>query len=452
LSIPYLAGLGMAAALLASPRRPLLRHERAQRLALAFASGLVVNYALGTLIPDLSLVLASGWLIATLVLTWLLVRKRPMLRDLLGMGSTRWLLTCCVLLAFAGAILFEPLQAWDARSIWFFQAKRIFFNGGLDISQGWTNRAYGFSHVDYPKLLPLLGAQFAHAFGLWNEYIPKASLLVLLLPVVLALAGLAERFRFGLLFIAGTFLLMTKELIWNGYIDTYLCLYGAVSVLYFARWLATRATLELAVGGAFAGVAANLKNEGALLVLCIGAALVVFGWFTRGTPLRTRWRDLAGGASLAFLLPVIGFGAWALTKHQWQLPNDLQLGLGTVLRGFQRVQEGRLTDLAHALIVPTGAGTAAALLLGTAAVARLLGTRLLPSTWFPAAVALLYFCGIFVIYLGTPHDLTWHLTTSADRTMLMVLFVFLGSTFLILDAMESRGPATDGVANTGMQA
>tara|TARA_B100001093_G_scaffold367805_1_gene352703 strand:- start:4355 stop:4861 length:507 start_codon:yes stop_codon:yes gene_type:complete len=86
-----------------------------------------------------------------------------------------------ILIAILNFILFEALHTWDARSIWFFQAKVLFYDGELIKDSVWTNEAYEFSHLDYPKMLAVLAASVANIFGYWNEYLPKLALLVLLI-------------------------------------------------------------------------------------------------------------------------------------------------------------------------------------------------------------------------------------------------------------------------------
>jgi hypothetical protein len=442
-ALPMIAALGLVPALLVMPLHPPLRHERAGLLALAGACGLLVNYALGTLLPDLRWVLAVGCAIAAAALTWALALHRRALLEMLAMGWARWLLVVGLLLAFAGAILFESLRDWDARSVWFFAAKRLFFSGGLGAGPAdWTLPPYGFSHADYPKLLPLLAAQFADAWGLWNEYIPKASLLVLLLPVIVGLLGLPRRLGLSLVFLAAVLLLSTGKYLWNGYADSYLCLYAALSLVYLARWLGSSEPLDLALGSAFMGVAVNLKNEGALLALCVVACLAAWLALARRARVVNGWRNWPAGLWLALLLPWIGFAGWALTRQQWQLANDLQLGAGSVQRVLQRLAEGQLPLVARTLVLRADVGKSAALLLTSAALAWALRSRVPATAWFPAAVASLYLAGMFLVYLATPHDVAWHLATSAERTMLLAAFGYLGSTFLVLEAMESRSPAT----------
>lgn len=453
LALPLVAAVGLLPALLTRPHSHVPHCESARLLALACTCALLVNYALGMLLPTLQWLLMADIALAAATLAWALSLHRGALSAVVRMGPARWLLAAALLLVFAGAILFESLRDWDARSVWFFAAKRLFFGGGLGAGPAdWTLAAYDFSHADYPKLLPLLAAQFAHAWGIWNEYIPKASLLVLLLPVVLGLLGLPRRLGLSLVFLAGVMLLSTREYLWNGYADSYLCIYAALSMAYFARWLGSSAPLELALGSAFMGVAINLKNEGALLALAMVASLLAWRLSARSIAAVPAWRNWPAGIWIALALPWIGFAGWALTRQQWHLANDLQLGLGSLQRAWQRLADGHLVPVAKALFLRSDAGKSAALLLTSALLALALRTRIPVVAWFPAVVATLYSAGMFVIYLATPNDVAWHLATSAERTMLLAAFGYLGSTFLVLEAMESRDPASATPARqTGLQ-
>lgn len=440
LALPLLLALGLGLALLTSSDSGQSRVVRAQVLTLACAAGLLVDYGLGMLLPRLLWVLCFVVAAAAASVTWALLRHRTALGEVAALGWPRWLLAIAILLAVSVAILFEPLNGWDARSIWFFAAKRIFYGDGLGHASDWSLPAYGFSHADYPKLLPLLAAQFAQAWGTWNEYIPKASLLLLLAPVLLGLLGLAQSFRTSVVFLAAGLLLSTRDALWNGYADTYMSLYGVMGLLYLARWMATSQPLPLAVGGAFLGVALNLKNEGTLVLVCTVTAVVFWQLLARRQAPWLQWRRWPIGVWLVLALPWIGFVGWALTRHQWQLANDLQLGAGSLQRIWQRLAQGQADLIFHALVVRSDAGRAAVLLAVTAALAASLRIRIAPSAWFPAAVATLYGAGLFAVYLATPSDLAWHLATSVDRTVLLAAFGFMGSTFLILEAMEAPGP------------
>jgi hypothetical protein len=439
LTLPYFAGLGLVLPLCVAAQHgtPLARHEKAQMAALAGAAGLLVNHTFGMLFSDPGFVIVAGAVIAIAGLVWLATRGQWSLWKMFGMGWVRWVLAGCLLLIFSGPILFEPLQVWDARSIWFFQAKEIYYTGGLNIAKDWTNPGYAFAHAYYPKLLPLLAAQLAHVWGLWNEYIPKASLLILLAPIVLGLFGIVRNITLSAVFLLGAFLLGSREELWNGHADAYLALYSGLSLLFLARWLDKDSQLDLVTGVIFLGVALNLKNEGTLVTACALTGLLVFGFLAdralRSFPLL----KLSPCTLLGLLLPLVGYGAWSLTRLYWELPNDVSLGADSLHRVLERIGNGGPGIVGQALLVQGGAGVAAGLFLLAAMLAGVLKTPLPKATWFPAVVATLYLLGLFLVYMATPQDLRWHLLTSVSRTVLVAIAGFFASCFLVLEAIES---------------
>src|SRR5205807_1272968 len=89
-----------------------------------------------------------------------------------------------LILMYYFKIFAEPLQDWDARSIWFFHAKMIWTEGALSKASGWNHSSTRWSHPDYPKLVPSIAAQLAYIKGFWNEFLPKGSLLIMLIPTI----------------------------------------------------------------------------------------------------------------------------------------------------------------------------------------------------------------------------------------------------------------------------
>lgn len=440
LALPWFAALGLALpSCVAARKAPGSRRERAQALALALAAGLLVNYALGLLLPQLRAVIAvSGLLIASHVA---FVAFGPAagggVRAMFAIGWGRALLAAAALLVFAGAMLYEPLQAWDARSIWFFQAKRIYFDGGFRLPGQWANPAYLFSHLDYPKLLPLLAAEFAHVFGVWNEYIPKAALVALLAPVVVGLAGVGRGGRLAMVFLACVLLLGGKNLVWNGYMDAFSAMYGGLALLFLVRWLQVPTTLDLVSGIIFLGVGVGLKNEGLFFAVCIVAVVVPTAVRRLRGEVRTR-PVVAGCEWLALAIALAGFAVWSASKMYWHVPNDLDLGLASLVRAEERARAGALVPIWRGLLWDGHLAPAAFILVVAAGLAKALRARLEPLLWVPAAVATLYALGLTLIYLSTPHDLAWHLKFSADRTALLAVAGLFGSCFLVLEAIETE--------------
>lgn len=434
LSLPILVLLGSALALWHTQRvgRLVKPQDGRRNLLVASLVGISLNFTLAVLLPELEYVFATAGIL-TLGSVTCLIWAWPT-------GSwikfkMRWpwgLLIAFILLVYACPILLQPLQEWDARSIWFFHAKMIYFNTGLNVHGEWANPVIAFSQVDYPKLLPLLAGQFTSLAGYWNEYLPKAAMLVLLMPVVLGIATLGERFDLGFVYLLFAFLLSPGILLWNGYADGYLAAYGGMALLFLARWLEAHDPVDCTVGILFVGLAVNLKNEGALLAISVAGALLIYK-----LAIPACWRvsdlrriDRSGWTLMS--IPLVGSAAWLIRKRQWGLVNELQLG-GDSLSYFQRhLDEGGLWMIVQAMLVQGYLAAAATLLLLTVWLALRVRLHMQFWIWFPAFVAAIYTGGLCAVYMATPRDLGWHLSTSADRTMLLVTIGVFASTYLIL--------------------
>ena len=127
-----------------------------------------------------------------------------------------WISLLLIAALLATPILGDPLTSWDARSIWFFQAKMIYYAGALSPAMGFSDVPW--SHADYPKLLSSIAGQLAFAAGFWNEYLPKGAELLLLLPVVLGYASF-YRADLSFVFLVSLSLLAVGGQFWAGYAD-----------------------------------------------------------------------------------------------------------------------------------------------------------------------------------------------------------------------------------------
>ena len=72
-----------------------------------------------------------------------------------------------------------PTFEWDARSIWLFHAKRIFYDQSI-FSVGDNYAA--FSHNEYSQSCPCVCVILSVLVGHWNEVFPKLSFLLMFLP------------------------------------------------------------------------------------------------------------------------------------------------------------------------------------------------------------------------------------------------------------------------------
>ena len=384
------------------------------RAALGMLAGVLLCYAFA----------AFGWVglpaqlafIAVLVCAlWSLLA----LRD----GRAAWMLgIVAVLLVLA---LGSPTDEWDPRSIWMLHAKRIYLENSLYAQlDGYAI----FSHNDYPSLMPLWSATAARVVGHWNEIFPKAAATLLLLPPLLLIArSLRTWWAAGLLAVA--VLEVGGRYLVDGYMDAFLAVY-AVAALAVAiqprRGAAEGAWFNLAAYAALSAVLTLIKNEGAVLAILVGVVAV-------GTVV-LRDRRMPWGLLAAFAVSMLPLLAWKLAVAGADLGNDLAQ---SDLKGQLLA---RLPELAPSVLILK------ALLRSAVWVPLVLLLVLWARTWRVSAaraglaVAAAYFGVLFAVYLSTPHDLAWHLATSAKRVALPVQLLLMYAVLVLLDQWRQTGP------------
>jgi hypothetical protein len=330
-------------------------------------------------------------------------------------------------------ILSSPTVGWDARSIWFFHAKRIWFGNSL---YAYLDHYATWSHNDYPPLLAATAATLAHSLARWNEVFPRLSVLLLLLPVLLGLLHLLANRVVFVAALASLFVFALKVEgfgLLTGYMDLLLGLYYAVTVMLLVSLpplercstISKDAFWPLASLILFMSILPMLKNEGVL------GGVVIFGLFA----IRARRRPkLILFASFAFL-------PWLL---MWKVPviasgvsGDL-FGSGLMARLLARLTDWSSLSPIFGSVLRTSWPS----ILVFLTVVAVLGRRD-PAGWvISGGFFAVYTLALVAIYLLTPKDLIWHLTTSASRTYGAACCVLLGYVFQEIDwAAASPTPA-----------
>jgi len=352
-----------------------------------------------------------------------------------GLGAAalraRWMVPAFLFcLALMVASVGSPTFDWDARSIWLFHAKRIHLDGSLFAQ---LDDYAPWSHNDYPVIVPALSASLATLVGGWNELHPKlGGTLALAAPVIL----LSAVFRSSIaiqLFLAATLLVCGRLLI-NGFMDAILAMYGlaalVLAALAFRRGDAegtagstVSAVLPATAFSAVCSVLVLLKNEGAVLFGLIVASFVAASLLTRQgfAPLRLL---------VACLLPVLLVGSWRLACARAGVTNDLA---GTDLVGqfaARAADLGNWSLIARQLTWHTVAPVTLFVLLLVLRFPQAGMRRGLAVSGL--LLTLGYTAFLCFAYLGTPHDLGWHLDTSLRRTTLPLGILALGLAVVLL--------------------
>jgi hypothetical protein len=393
--------------------------------AATYALGLVASYLVFLLFPNLKLSLLASAILALcgwIAFFW----RRPYI-----LAPTRGAVLFFVLVALIYGIkmLSHPLLDWDARSIWFFHAKMIYYQGGFSID--WQNPMYRFANLDYPKLVPVIVAQNSYLIGYWNEFLPKVGLLHFLVPLLAALAHLFTR-TWSFAIYAVVALLASGSWLWNGYMDGYLALYAGLGFLFFWRWMRGRPG-ELFPATVFLLLLPQIKKEG---VLILGAAVLAWGLQPAHWPiLKQKFSRLPArhfGFAAMMLLP---FLLWELKKSSLGLTNQLVGGELVFADVWRRIfTESALFNITWAIL---RSGSVMSLLILITAVflaGRFRGKSPPPEWRFVLIFSAIFLAIIYAILVVSPLEqhMPLSLRVNMNRVPLTVLQAGFALIFLYL--------------------
>lgn len=163
-------------------------------------------------------------------------------------------------------IIIEPVQLWDARSIWFYSGKIIYFNNQYLLENFKNNFCDNCLFLFYPKLVPVLAALIAKTIGFWNDFLTKISLFLILLP---ALFFLKNELKIHITFLLGLLLIIFSNgfYIWNGYVDGYLSIYASLMYYSLIKYIDLKDDRYFFLTIIFLAICVNLKIESLFLII-----------------------------------------------------------------------------------------------------------------------------------------------------------------------------------------
>ncbi len=437
----YLVGLGW---LIAGPllHGNFLRRKMdsllIEEFPLILLGGFILNFGILLIFQKLKLSLIIGGVLALIGLfLFILYLVRNHIQKLRNPDSlNKWVGVAFFVLLLAGPILSNALYDWDARSIWFFHAKMIYFAGSIGLEAGWQDPTVVFSQLDYPKMIPSLASQIMYIMGFWNEYLPKLSLFLVFIPPTVWLVTFARK-TFSYAFLVFLLPFSLFPWLWNGYMDGLLAFYFCIALLLFDRYMQKGRKIDLVSSIACTLFLLYIKNEGNLALLVLFFAFAVYAIISKWPiRLKTRptlainWRYVIIG-----VVVLIPFVIWSFYEKQWGLSNDLGLGTqASFQRLALRLSDGSLELITEKLFKYINASL---MLLVLLLVSNLLFKRPFVRESLPAIIATsLYVLGMGLVYLITPHDLVWHLNTSTVRVMELANGGFMIACYLILRTLE----------------
>jgi hypothetical protein len=325
----------------------------------------------------------------------------------------------------------EPHGSWDAWAIWNLKA-RFLFRGGTEWHRLFSP-VLDWAHPDYPLLLPSTVARWWTYAGSEDPRWPALAALLALLALIGMMAGVLRMLHgptpalLGILALTGTAGLVGRAA--SQYADLPLALYMTSSLACLVLFERVGGRGPLLLAGTCAGFAASTKNEGLLFLPVLAVA-----WLWSGK----RWRAPRAavtqlGWMAAGALP--GIIAITLAKLLAAGDNDLLYGLGFDAITTRALDLARYGVIAKSLTIESLKLVMPAVLVAAWA---LTGFRCSTENRQGALLCLttagLMLVSYGVVYLLTPYDLAWHLSTSAARLLMGLWPMALLGMLLLYDS------------------
>lgn len=436
--LPYFTGLGLLLHS-TSPQSlnniPKTNQEVARFIAINILLGVSLNHLIILLIHDMKISLFVGVVLSVIGFGNTIFITRSSFARYFKLGLVIGSITIGTTVLFLIFIINSPIE-WDAQYIWFFHGKMIYYNNGLNQTAGWSNPDYQFSHVDYPKLIAVLAAQFAFFIGYWDDYLPRLSLLTLLVPAILGISSFFTSLKISFIYLYLMVFFSLNVYTTNGYMDAYLAIYACISLLFFWRGGESNNSEDILAGFAYVSIIPLLKNEGIIYLVSTILSLIFLltiyknKFYILLTLVRIKifWYIVA-----LLLLNVI---IWSWIKYNWGLENDLNLGINSIRLIINRINDGSIYIILKHILSYTNIGISLFILLLTIFLSIRSHVFNLNNIILCSSVTIIYFLAIILIYMSTPYDLQWHLTFSIYRTMMTINLSIIAATYITLTTID----------------
>jgi hypothetical protein len=347
------------------------------------------------------------------------------------LSSFEWfifLYLICWIVVFVWTLYSYPNGEIDAWSMWIVKARTLAITGG-NVGITLLN---GYYHSDYPLLLPYINARFAQAFGAFSSIIPRVTVFLFYCSftgmfvsfIALVKNRLTACIALIVILLTPCFQEIFQGLFADGYVFT-LVTALCISIIYGEINANKTNKISYFLCGIAIGALVMMKNEGLLLVASVFIGYLLFRLWSkqvRRVPIEIL-KILAGAAPFLLLF----FAA----KIQYPIENDVVSG-SVFDRYTQLFELGRYAMIVKGFVAVVVSFVWMCIPIFLLCLPFVFGfsahrKKAVFLIFIPLCIA---FMGYFGIYLITPHDLDWHLRSSADRVLghllpSYYLFVFI---------------------------
>lgn len=369
----------------------------------------------GLILKQLSFATLLVWVLAIAAILFFLIYEKKFLSKLFFTNVLAKVVTAVLYIVSVLSVSTHAILANDARGIWMLKAKGIFLGHEAFFAQ-LKNPIFTYTHQDYPLSMPILYADLMRPIGhFWEPAVGIFSMTIFFmlgLGLFWAITTYTSVKRPFALILA-LLLVGTPEYLrqgWVGLSDVPLSLAILVSVSLLATSSQTAKTQLLAIAAGL--FAATIKNEGQpfLIIVTLLAMWQIFQAHKLSKSSFKLYRPVVIGAGI-FSLPLL---AWKITTMQLGIENDV-VGAPLFSEVITRIPL-LITEVMPRLLD----GYRFGILLVPAIV-----LLLIPRKDQKRNIAQLLIAGQFIlymlIYLITPHDMVWHISTSFSRLLLHLL-------------------------------
>ena len=342
----------------------------------------------------------------------------------------------CSLVVFTLKSLGDPHGYWDAWVIWNMRA-RFLFKGGHYWADAFSN-LYSWSHPDYPLLIPGSVARIWSYIGKQSQIAPAIVAMFFTystVTVVVSSLSIIHSKRIGLF--AGVVLLGTPYFTRIGafqYADVPFSFFILSTIVLFCIQDCIGSNLKLIfISGVMAGFSAWTKNEGILFLVTIIITRLIVILPERGFEVFFKEMSFFIFGMLPILIIIFIF------KVKYAPINDLFAG--------QSIEStiDKLTNLSRYSTIGRAYLFTFYKIVKIWIIILPLGLIFFRRSWEKInvvsvktclIVTMMMLCGYFIVFLITPLDLTWHLTTALFRLFIQLWPVIVFSYFLLLSSPE----------------
>ncbi len=337
-----------------------------------------------------------------------------------------------ILIFFIFLSLGSPSFYWDARSVWLFTSKQIYFD------QGFTYIIQNYSPIHganaYPVLGPTLSSSIAELFGYWNEVFPKFFSIILSIPPLIYLCSLLRGYLTNLFFIFLVVFILDRYLIigeMDGIVAVYFTVSAVLSYQLFQNVKFNKIEKKSAIFYFFCflnfSILSILKKEALFYLLIIFISSYLANLIINNKKIiNIRHLILCSLSLIIFIL-------WELFISKYNINLKNYPGVSIIFEtNFINLFFERITEIKNIFIISKGIFFTKpfiiSILISTFFITFVLsGTKKLTKNektflLYGLLIVIFYLSFIFFIYTVTSYDLEWHLKTSATRVMLPISF------------------------------